>query len=455
MATAAPTVFVPTMFTLPVDTTPTKENIKKALDRLELERKDRLDSLAAYYLGEHEILERVKVEGYKNNKVIVNHAKYITDINVGYLLGNEIEYQTEDEGTDISVVTKQYQKQNISDVDNVIGKGASKLGRAYEIVYATEENDVHSKFISARNCILIFDDTLEHNILFGITYSGKNEDDYLDVKVYTKTEIQEWDKKLASPVGENAPHNFGDVPLIEYMNTPERIGDYEPVQSLMDAYNTIQSDRVNDREQLVEAILLIYGMTMTPEQKKELREQRMIAVPRGKSDNVKVEYLIKNINEAEADVLREKIEGDIHKISMTPNLSDKNFVGNSSGVAIKYKLIAFEQSIVNKERYFERGLKRRFMLYNNYFAKLNNMKKVETYQIDAIFKRNLPSNDLELSQIISNLDRIVDRETLVGQLSFIDNAKESMEKAAKEAIERAKLLSDEFGDLPDKNQDEE
>ena len=200
---------------------------------------------------------------------------------------------------------------------------------------------------------------------------------------------------------------------------------------------------MNDKEQLVDAILTIYGADLTPEQVTSLKDSRVLAdLPK----DSKVEYLVKMLNENEVDVLRAVLEQDIHKISMTPNLSDENFVGNSSGVAIRYKLLAFEQSIKNKERYFEKALLERFELYNNYFVKMKKMQEVPIYEIDVIFKRNLPQNDFETSQMILNLDGKVDSETLLGQLSFVRNAKENIEAVEKENKQKLNIESENFGE---------
>ena len=72
------------------------------------------------------------------------------------------------------------------------------------------------------------------------------------------------------------------------------------------------------------------------------------------------------MTEADIKVLRDDLKQDIHKFSMVPDLSDESFGGNLSGVAIKYKLLGFEQHIKNKERYFTRSLRERFRLYNNF-----------------------------------------------------------------------------------------
>ena len=51
------------------------------------------------------------------------------------------------------------------------------------------------------------------------------------------------------------------------------------------------------------------------------------------------------------------------------------------------------------------------------------MKKVPVEFVDVVFKRSLPQNLVELSQVINNLESYVDDETLVGQLPFIKDAK--------------------------------
>ena len=230
--------------------------------------------------------------------------------------------------------------------------------------------------------------------------------------------------------------------MIQYKNNTEFLGDFEPVISLIDAYNLLQSDRVNDKEQLVDAILCMYGMDFDVEQAEQLKESRMLA---NLPVDGRVEYLVKTLQETDVDILRQNLEADIHKISMVPNMSDNNFVGNSSGVAIRYKLLAFEQNIKNKERYMEKGLMERFKLYNNYLVTKSKMTEVPIEEVDAVFKRNLPSNDFEISQMINNLADFVDSETLIGQLSFIKDASDIVEAKKKEDESNPK--TDPYDDL--------
>ena len=430
------------MYTLPKDAKITNQVLNDVIDYNEKYKK-RFAMLENYYLGQHSILERNKEERLSNNKVVVNHAKYITDTNVGYLLGNPVDYQPA-EGYDIEPLLDAYKKQTINDLDSEIAKDVSIFGMQYEYVYANENAEPRSCEVDNKNTIIVYDDTVEHNKLFGLIYRPIYEGNtfkyweiiYVDKSV--KRTYKSYSKRLQQ-VGKEEPHAFGDVPIICYKNNPEVMGDFEPVISLIDAYNLLQSDRVNDKEQLVDAILCLYGVDFDTEQADMLRESRMLAnIP----TDGKVEYLVKTLQEGDVDVLRQNLEADIHKISMVPNMSDQNFVGNSSGVAIRYKLLAFEQNIKNKERYMEKGLMERFKLYNHFLATKSKMAEVPVEEVDTVFKRNLPSNDFEISQMINNLADYVDAETLISQLSFIKDASEIVALKAKEDEAKPKAAYD-------------
>lgn len=442
------------MYTLPKDTKITNQILNDVIDYNE-KYKSRYKMLENYYLGIQVICNREKGDSLKNNKLMINHAKYITDTNVGYLLGNPVDYQVSEE-YDIQPLLDSYKKQTINDLDSEIAKDTSIFGLQYEYVYANENAEPRSCEIDNKNAIIVYDDTVEHNKLFGLIYRPIFKGDifkYWEIIYCDKNVIRTYKSYARSlnKVGEDKKHKFGDVPMIAYKNNPELLGDFEPVISLIDAYNLLQSDRINDKEQLVDAILVMYGMDFDDEQAEMLKTSRMLAnVP----PDGKVEYLIKTLQEADVDVLRKNIENDIHKISMVPNMSDENFVGNSSGVAIRYKLLAFEQNVKNKERYMEKGLMERFKLYNNYLVAISKMEEVPVEEVDAVFKRNLPSNDLEISQMISNLSDYVDAETLISQLSFVKDASEIVElKKIEDENKPSNPYDDLFKDdeIPDSN----
>jgi len=436
------------MYRLPAGSKPTKENIEKAV-LYNLEFEEKLDNLANYYLGKHEILNRNRDNTKVNNKVVVNHAKYITDLNTGYLVGNPIEYLATDD-IDIENIKEKYKEQQIDYVDHEIAKGMSKFGWSYDYSYLNPDSELRTVYIDPRKCIIVFDDTFEKKPLFAVLYSkaektkvlGKTEYKYYNLFAVTEEEIINYDEDLKE--GEHKKHNIGTFPVHLYLNNEEGLGDYEVVLRIIDAYNILQSDRVNDKEQLVNAILVLKGVTMTEKLKKLLRDSRILSMPK----DATAEFISKSLDESQMDVLRKALKEEIHKISMTPDLADENFAGNNSGVAIKYKLFGFEMNTKNKERYMKKGLADRFHLYSLVLMKSQNpttQKEVKPYQVQVVFKRRLPQNDFEMSQTILNLDGKVSDETLVSQLSFIEDAKKEAEWVKEEQTAKGNADSPAFG----------
>ena len=445
------------MFTLPLGIEINKDSILKAVRYNEEERVSKLTKLENYYLGFHDIQDRKTRSNRANNKIAVNHAKYITDVNIGYLLGNPVEYQAKKDVYKIDPIIEAYDKQVISRLDTEIAKDVSIFGYQYEMVYADEESNIASARLDNRNCILVYDDTMEHNKMFAVlyeikdTYKKEQEPEFARLEVITDTSRIEYTNATGKIVrGKEYAHYFEEIPIVEYINNPELIGDFQVVIPLIDAYNILISDRVNDKEDLVNAVMAIKNMKLSKELLENLKAHRVIADIPPDGD---IKYVTKQLNETELSVLRKDIIDDIHKISMTPDMSDENFVGNSSGVAIKYKLLPFEQSVQNKERYFEDGLMDRFSIYNTFLKKKGKMNQiVPLYEVQAIFKRNLPQNDVEIAQIITQLDGRLPEEFALSLLSFVDNAQELLDKLKEEQLKQTTIGSSGFGSFKPNDQ---
>ena len=403
----------------------------------------RLIKLHEYYIGNHSILNRKKQsDTAANNKTVCNHAKYIVDMAQSYLAGNPITYSAS-EDYDIEALKNAYLEQSIDTLDSEIVKNINIYGRAYELVYANGESKPRSAYISPTNAFVCYGQSAERKPLFGVHYYRETDIDgsvirvcccvYDDSYIYKFTAKQ--DNFGALTLESTEPHYFGKVPLIEYDNNEDRQGDFEQLIPLIDAYNILQSDRVNDKEQFVDAFLFLVGIEIDSEQAKKLKEEKILLG----YDNAQAQYLSKVMSESDVKVLRDDLKEDIHRFSMVPDLTDESFGNNLSGVAIKYKLLGFEQMIKNKERYFSKGLRRRLELYNNFLALKGEMATVPIHRIDIIFTRNLPANNLEAAQMISNLSGIATAETLLGQLDFVTDAKEEAQAAAEEKAQKHSL----------------
>lgn len=438
----------------------TAEILSQLIRRNE-QSKERYQHLNDYYSGKHDIEKRHKKSGLTNNKVVANYAKYITKLSTAYFLGSPVTYSASD-GYDIEPIKDCFTEQTISSIDSVLEKQASICGRVVEMIYCNEQSRPRSSVIPASQGFVVYDDTVEHNKLFGVHYYQKQNLDgtmgnYM-VQVADAVNKYEWTGSTIDSlrlVSVPKAHYFGIVPFVEYLNNDEAQGDFEQEISLIDAYNTLMSDRLNDKEQFVDSFLLLLGIDIDSDQAKKLKEEKILIGEIGGS----AEYLNRVLDEADTEVLRNAIKEDIHKLSMVPDLTDEEFASNMSGVAIKYKLLGFEQLIKDKERLFKKGLNERLEIYIKILSFKSAMKEVPIHRIDVEFHRNLPSNELEISQMISNLTGLVSDETLLSRVPFVTDAKEEAKLVVKERqrkqSEAMKSIGDYKGPIKASEDDEE
>lgn len=423
-----------------------------------------------YYDGHHAIEAKKREDNSTpNNKVVCNHAKDISDTATGYFMGNPITYSNSGD-QDIEPLLIAFDDANVDDVDADNALDMSIYGAGYEYVYAKEgEATPISKNISPLSTFIIVDDSIEENELCGVYYyKRKNsvENSYTYVATVSTANytyvlnIDDSGADISRPVTEVPErHFFGEPQIIEYLNNKEAIGDFEQQIPLIDAYNTLMSDRINDKEQFIDAVLVLYGALMgddeeeVSEAQKQLRKEKLLELPA----DAKAEYLLRQMDENGAEVLRKAIKEDIYNFSHVPNFMDENFAGNVSGVAMEYKLLGLEMITKVKERQYKKGLRKRIRLYCNFL----NMKAVlmEAGSIMASFSRALPKNLQELAQIVANLQNNVSAKTLLKLLPFVEDPDYEIEEVEKQKAEEVKRQQELFGmganTPPDFGDDEE
>ncbi len=398
--------------------------------------KTRLNKLYHYYTGEHPILSRTpKSASMPNNRVMVNHAKYITDICTGYMVGTPISYT----GEQLDAMLALYKAAHIYGHDTALEKKASVFGHAFELVYAKPEGQAGFAVIDPRQAFLVVDDSVEQRPLLGVRYYTVGNKTKLFL--YSDLETAEYIKQGTTLTETCRYRNlFGMIPLVRYDNNEEATADFEDVLSLIDAYNILASDRVNDKEQFVNCLLVLTNCNIDSAAYNKVKEWGVMAL----NGEGRAEYLTKTLNESDTDVLRKGLEEDLHKISMVPALSDSHFSGNVSGLAMEYKLLGFEQKIKIKERFFVKGLEKRIEL----ISRLLELQAQPTPQgVEAVFTRSMPLDTSEVADIVNKLTGLVSRETLLAQLPFIVNVEQEMarldteqQRAAQQQLEQATKL---------------
>lgn len=434
------------------DGTPSEKMIKSCIKEHE-KQLSRLNRNDDYWKGKHTaILKRtMKDENIPNNKLVCNHARVISITACSHLIGEPVKYTPDDSvKAQFEKIKEEYDACDIASIDAEIEQDCSVFGRAVELVYASDDDKANTRSIQLdpRSAFVVYDDTVEHKRLFGVHYyeytdeEGEKKGYKISVRTKDKTlyfksgdDIQgDWEK---GDIPEE-PNNYYDVPMFEYLNNEDELGDFEGQISLIDAYNMLASDRINDKEAFVDAVMYIKGqnfgddLSEASKTMKALRELHLLEL----DENGEAGYLTKQLIESDCDILRRAISEDIHRFSMVPNVADENFAGNASGVAMQYKLLLLEELTKVKERYFRRGLQERLRLYGN------NAKTgggFDAGKVKITFTHLLPVNQPEVASTVSQLAGIVPDEDLYSLLWFIDDPKQAIEKMYQQNEEKIKM----------------
>ena len=362
-----------------------------------------------------------------NNKIANSYASYITDTLVGYFMGKPVSYNADDDKV-LEELNMIFEYNDEADENTELAKNASIYGVGYEMLYMSEE-EVRFKSLDPKQCIPIFDDTIDSNLLAFIRYYD-NYDVVQDktitiIELITDTTITRYqcgNNYNDFTLLDSYKHYFGMVPIAIFKNNEEELGDFETVISLIDSYDKLERDSLNDFEYFVDAYLALYGFTAEPEDIQQMKENRVLLMDEGTS----AEWLTKNVSDNNIENIKNRIDADIHKFAKCPNMADKEFASNASGVAIKFKLLGTENKVSIKERKFKRGLQQRLEL----LATINGVLSdgFDWRSIDIVFSRNIPSNDTDIANMVNTLSGIVSEETLLAQLPFIENVQDEIER---------------------------
>lgn len=410
----------------------------------------RLEVLESYYAGNNtEILkgERRKDHDKADHRAVHSYAEYVSQFIVGYLTGNPVTYTHTDEETQDKI----YQLNDLNDVDAInsdLALDLSIYGRAYEIVFRDEEDNDRFLPLDPKNTFVVYNNEIDKKVVAGIRYYKKPVHDDSEptelIEVYTKDKIQYieiYDGELNSI--EEVQHYYNDVPIIEYVNNKFMKGDFESVLSLIDLYDSGQSDTANYMTDTNDAMLAIVGnVDLDSDEAKEYKDANMVIIKpelnaNGSESNADVKYIYKQYDVAGSEAYKSRLQNDIHKFTNTPDLNDENFSGTQSGEAMKYKLFGLEQVRATKERMFKKGMLKRYkLLFNNINLEGMDVDRHTYWDMQITFTPNLPKALKESVDIFNSLAGGLSERTRLGLLDIIDDPDAEIEQIKKEELER-------------------
>lgn len=374
----------------------------------------------------------------------------IIDTKVGYLAGKPITYQLDktpytfetklDEAKydkDMKVINDFLKYNSIADADSGIFKYSGICGVTGRMAYVDITGLARVMNLKPWETIFIYDRSID-DLQYAVRYyditvykSDGTSDTRKRVEWYDDKEITFWIETDAGTYIKDVteklnprPHLFKRVPIFAYPNNTEQLSDVEKVMKLIEGYDRTLSDINSEIEQFRLAYLAVYGYTQ-PDQEtmNKIKKTGVFAFDK----DGKMEFVTKKLDDAVIEHHLDRLQQSIYYLSKSVNFNDKQFAGNVSGVAMKFKLLGLESKSIVAERKFQGATRVMFDLLTD-FWKSKKMTDMNPLDITMQFTRNFPLNLGDEAEANMKLKGLISDKTRISLFSFIEDADKELKQ---------------------------
>lgn len=273
------------------------------------------EALWKIYRGETRIYGKKKeFRENINNIISENRAMQIVEFYQGYIFGEPIQYIRRGDDESISDEVEwlndiMNEKDKIS-LDDELAEWMLVCGICPRMVVPSDDVfEIH---------------TLDPRYAFNVYYNGLGEEPVMSVKYIIKEDLSRiysiytkdryFEIKADTSVKEEA-HILGRPPVVEYCLNNARLGVFEPVITILDGINTLQSNRLDDIQQFVNSILAIIGAEISEETLEKLKEYGALSLP----DGTDAKYLNAAMSQNDIQTLKNDLIQAVTEITGMPN----------------------------------------------------------------------------------------------------------------------------------------
>lgn len=366
--------------------------------------------------------------------------------------GVVISYPEKEKGYDtFNEIAALLRKQNISRHDTNVVRAGSIYGRGYELVYLSDDLVPIPKCaeISPFNAFVVYDDTVEHDSLYGVIFT-KDKDEHGNelfvLTVYDKEYYYSFKMRRDLPDGtampEGIPHNLGRMPLTELANNEEGQGDFEQVLGLIADRSFVHDMNIRDIKKIAKNYLKTRDIAFAAgkdgkridDPAEILARRQMIEIgtddmPSGISSDATI--ISKQEDYSSVDIFGRDINRQIYDQSNIPDFSSDEYTAAQSGVAMRQKLLPFKQLLATKDYGITMLYQRRIKMYAH-FLEQRGFESVDMSKITIEIRREWEQDITEIATTIVTLSSTgkFSDETLINMLPYTDYETEKRRKEA-------------------------
>ena len=299
--------------------------------------------LYGYYRGRQDIRLKEKVVRPEiNNKVMVNRANEIVTFKTAYLLGEPLQYVSN--GGDDTVSAKvnrlnEFMRSESKDTkDKEIADWMHICGVGVRMVLPDEEGEEDGSpvciyTLDPRDAFVIYYSGVGHKPLAGVLRQWDEEG-----KPYQCVYTREWYFEIAGgEIKKQEARTIPYIPVIEYPNNDARMGAFEVVLPLLNAINTVESNRVDSIQDFVNAFDVFQNCEIDKNAYKSLSSGGMAVEIKGQPGmEAKVYRIASELNQTNTQTLVDDLYDTALTICGMPNRNGGSSTSDT-GTAVIYR----------------------------------------------------------------------------------------------------------------------
>ena len=315
------------------------KELNKAFDTHSLNRGE-IEYLWNYYRGKQPILERVKtVRPEICNKIVENRANEIVSFKVGYLCGEPIQYvgRNGDESVSrgIAELNEMMFSENKAAQDKEIVEWQEIGGLAHRLVLPDKSGDEDEApfemyTLDPRDTFVVYSSEVGNKPMFAVKYRVDSESNRI-CSIYSAN--QYW-KVIGDKIVESKAHALGMIPIFEYPANNARLGAFEIVLPMLDAINTVASNRLDGVEQFIQAFVKFVNCDIDEEQFKELKDLGAIKVKSVEGANADVSIVTQELSQVQTQTLVDYLYQTVLTICGMPNRNGGSSTSDTGAAVI-------------------------------------------------------------------------------------------------------------------------
>ena len=293
----------------------------------------------------------------------------------------------------------------------------------------------------------------------GVKYIQRS-DGVVVYSIYTKDRYFEVENQ--SMIVREEAQSLG-IPIIEYPANNARLGAFEIVLPLLDAINTVDSNRLDGVEQFVQALMLFHNVDISGDDFSKLRDEGAIKFkdidPQFKAE---IKYLTSELNQSQTQTLVDHLYNTVLTICGMPNRNGGSSTSDTgSAVIMRDGWSAAEARAKDSELMFKLSEKEFLKLVLHICSDLSDLE-LKLSNVEVRFTRRNYEN---IAQKATVLTTMLSNPKIAPVLAFthcgmfsdpqlayrmsMDYAEEQEKKAAELASKQKEVNPDGKGNPPD------